>query len=151
MENMSIKSSVLGVVVRICCLIVCLPELAHADSLRRVGTIQVPGASAGSPFDVFDSGMVAPRLGAYLLSNISMKSVDVFDAGTGALRFRVPGFRGFEPPCCEHVGPGSLELIGDTELWVTDADSSVKIVDLAAHKISESISTGGKLRTDAPA
>jgi hypothetical protein len=151
MENMNIKSNVLRVVAGVCCLIVCYAQLANADSLRRIGTIQVPGASAGSPFDVFDSGMVAPRMGAYLLSDISMKSVDVFDAGTGQFLFRVPGFRGFEPPCCERVGPGSLELVGDTELWVTDADSSVKIVDLAAHKISETISTGGKLRTDAPA
>lgn len=148
---MNIKSNLLKTVATVCCSIVCSFELAHADSLRRVGTIQVPGSSAATPFEVFDSGMIAPRIGAYLLSNISMKSIDVFDAATGKFRFRVPGFRGYEPPCCERVGPGALELVGDRELWVSDADSSVKIVDLATRKISEIISTGGELRADAPA
>jgi hypothetical protein len=124
-------------------------SLLHAQSLHRIGTIQVPGASAATPFDVFDSGLVVPRLGEYLLSNISMKSVDVFEAKTGKLLFRVQGFYGFSPPCCERVGPGSLEIVGENELWVTDADSTVKIVDLAARRVVETISTGGHLRTDA--
>jgi hypothetical protein len=129
----------------------CLLAFARADSLRRIGTIQVPGASAAHPFDVFDSGLVASRLNQYLLSNISMKSVDVFEASTGKFLYRVPGFFGYQAPCCERVGPGSLELTGDTELWATDADSSIKIIDLAARKIIESLSTGGHLRTDAMA
>jgi hypothetical protein len=131
------------------CIGFCLSAFARADSLRRIGTIQVPGASAAHPFDVFDSGLVASRLNKYLLSNISMKSVDVFEASTGRFLFRVPGFFGYEAPCCERVGPGSLELIEDAELWATDADSSIKIIDLAAHEIIETVSTGGRLRTDA--
>jgi hypothetical protein len=132
-----------------CCAIFCCAHAHSAEVLSRVGTIQVPGTSAQNPFEMFDNGLIAPSLDRYFLSDITNKSVDVFRASTGQFLFRVPGFFGYSPPCCERVGPGSLEIVGEDELWVTDADSAVKIVSLAARKVVETISTGGRVRTDA--
>jgi hypothetical protein len=127
----------------------CWADVASAQALRRIGTIQVPGTSAENPFDMFDSGLVATKSDRYLLSDIANKSVDVFQASSGAFLFRVSGFFGFTPPCCERVGPGSLDMVGENEVWVTDADSTVKIIDLETRKIVEKIATGGLLRADA--
>jgi hypothetical protein len=124
-------------------------DAAQADALNRIGTIQVPGTSAQNPFDMFDNGFVAANFDRYLLSDITNKSIDVFRASTGEFLFRIPGFLGYTPPCCERVGPGSLEMVDENEVWATDADSTVKIVDLAAQKIVETISTGGHVRADA--
>jgi hypothetical protein len=124
-------------------------SVAPADeTLSRVGTIQVPGTSAENPFDMFDVGLVDRESDRYLLSDIANKSVDVFKASTGTFLFRIPGFYGILPPCCERVGPGSMEMVGHDELWVTDGDSTIKIVNLKSKDIVESISTRGRLRTD---
>jgi hypothetical protein len=132
-----------------CCAIFCCADSHSAEVLTRVGTIQVPGTSAQNPFDMFDNGLIEAKGDRYLLSDITNKSVDVFRASTGQFLFRVPGFFGYSPPCCERVGPGSLEMVDENEVWATDADSTVKIVKLAARNIVETISTGGRVRTDA--
>jgi hypothetical protein len=133
----------------VCFAVFCCADVHSAEVLSRVGTIQVPGTSAQNPFEMFDNGLIAARLDRYFLSDITNKSVDVFRASTGQFLFRVPGFFGYAPPCCERVGPGSLEIVDADELWATDADSTVKIVSLPARKVVETISTGGQVRTDA--
>jgi hypothetical protein len=140
-----------AVLKRICiyCAIFCCADAYSAEVLSRVGTIQVPGTSAQNPFEMFDNGLVAAKFDRYLLSDITNKSVDVFRASTGEFLFRIPGFFGYSPPCCERVGPGSLEMVDENQVWATDADSTVKIVDLATRKVVETISTGGHVRTDA--
>ena len=45
-------------------------------------------------------------------------------------------------------GPQGVVTTNDgTQVWATDGDSTVKVIDLAAGKIVDTISTGGKQRT----
>jgi DNA-binding beta-propeller fold protein YncE len=125
-----------------------LTTVAHGHALQRIGTIQVPGTSSRHPFELFDGGIVLVGRDLYILSDISNQSIDVFRASTGEFLFRIPGFFGFRAPCCDEVGPGSLAMVGANELWATDAQSRIRIVDLTARRITETIDTGGHFRTD---
>lgn len=132
----------------LCSLMLGLAAVAQGHALQRIGTIQVPGTSSRHPFELFDGGIVLARRDLYILSDISNESIDVFRASTGEFLFRIPGFFGFRPPCCDKVGPGSLAMAAANELWATDAQSKIRIVDLASRRMTETIDTGGRLRTD---
>jgi hypothetical protein len=125
-----------------------LTAAAHGSALKRIGTLQVPGTTSRHPFEVFDSGIALAKRDLYILSDISNRSVDVFRAGTGKFLFRVPGFLGYRSPCCDEVGPGSLAMVGGNELWATDARSKIRIVDLSTRRITATLDTGGRARTD---
>jgi hypothetical protein len=59
-----------------------------------------------------------------------------------------PGFVGFTGDGNTSGGNG-VSLVNDaTELWSGDGDSAVKVIDLKAGKIVDTISTGGKKRAN---
>jgi DNA-binding beta-propeller fold protein YncE len=122
------------------------PAIAH-EQLVRVGTMQIPGASARRPFTDFDLSFADAKLDLYFLSDVSNKAIDVFRASSGAFLFRVDGFAGHKPPGYAHVGPTGIVTVGN-EVWVADAPSTVKVIDLATHRIVDTINTGGSARAD---
>jgi len=128
-----------------------LPAADAAEALSRIGTIAIPSASASSPFLAFDITFADPDIDRYLLTNVSNKSLDVFQASTGTFLFSVPGFAGDHPPGWSHNGPSGVVTVAGLngmEAWVADAESVVKVVDLGARRLVDTISTHGKARTD---
>lgn len=116
----------------------------QAATLHQLTTIPVPGV----PFEVYDVGLVDH--GRYYMSDRSNKSVDIFDAQTNTFLSRVTGFAGVGPHGSSDSGPNAITVVHDgREIWGTDGDSSVKVVDVEKGAIVDSISTGGKMRTHA--
>lgn len=125
---------------------------AHAgEALSRVGTIAIPSASASSPFLAFDISFADASVDRYLLTNVSNKSLDVFQASTGAFLLSVSGFAGDHPKGWSLNGPSgvvTVPALDGMEAWVGDGGSTVKVVSLGAGRVIDTISTGGKARVD---
>lgn len=128
-----------------------LPAADAGEVLSRIGTIAIPSASASSPFLAFDIGFADPAIDRYLLTNVSNKSLDVFQASTGAFLLSVAGFAGDHPSGWSLNGPSGVVTVAGLdgmEAWVGDGDSTVKVVALGAGRVIDTISTGGKARVD---
>ena len=119
-------------------------QAASAGTLKRVSTIPVPG----QPLDNFDISFVDQTTGRYYLADRSNSAVDIFDAATGTFVGRVAGFQGFHGSN-DTAGPNGVVVVNDgAEAWVSDGDSTVKVVDLKTRAVTDTIATGGKARAD---
>ena len=131
-----------------CGLAALIPALCwgQGDSgFRRVATIPIT-ANGANPFDI---SWVDPVAGRYYLGDRSSKSIDVVDTRTNTLIGQIGGFVGQSPKGPKSFGPSGVVVISSSQIaWAGDGDSSVKVVDLAAKKIVDSISTGGTARAD---
>lgn len=117
---------------------------AGAGELKQIGTITMPGATLES----FDIGWVDQASGRYFLADRSNKAVDVIDARTDKYLTRITGFVG-DGAKGNVSGPNGVVAVNNgAEVWAGDGDSTVKVVDLNAGKIVDSIKTGGKKRAD---
>jgi len=115
-----------------------------AGMLHQIATIPVPGA----PFETYDVGVVDH--GRYYMADRSNKSVDIFDLKTNTFISRIAGFAGVGPHGSSDSGPNAITVVHNgKEIWGTDGDSSVKVIDLKKGAIVDSISTGGSRRTHA--
>ena len=94
---------------------------------------QAPGA--------FDHAVIDDTARLLFLADRSNAAVDVFTLTTETFVARIGGF---------HTGgPNGLELVPDRgELWAADADSSVRVIDVASRTIVATIATNGRDRTD---
>jgi DNA-binding beta-propeller fold protein YncE len=112
-----------------------------------IGQIQIPGANLTS-FDITYVDQASQRI---FLADRSNKGIDIFDAKTEKFIGRVAGMVGLRmkdgKPSNEISGPNGVLAFGD-EAWVGDGDSQVRVVDLKAMKIADTINTGGKARAD---
>ena len=82
------------------------------------------------------------------LADKTNKSVVVFDSKTDTYLSRIAGFVG-RAENGDASGPNGVVVVnGAGELWVSDGDSTIKVIDLKAGKITETIATGGKLRAN---
>ena len=119
-------------------------QAASAGTLKRVSTIPVPG----QPLDNFDISFVDQATNRYYLADRSNNSLDIFDAAAGTFLGRVPGFVGFHGSN-DTAGPNGVVVVNDgAEAWVSDGNSTVKVVDLKTQAVTDTIATGGKARTD---
>lgn len=126
---------------------------------QLIGTFSLPSKQQISAFDI---STVDADAGIYALADRTNASVDVFDLNDNAyidgkanpnypdkisLAFQVPGFRG---AFSDHAvsGPDGLIVVNHSEIWAGDGDSTVKVINLASHQITDIINTGGKLRAD---
>jgi DNA-binding beta-propeller fold protein YncE len=117
---------------------------SSGDSVERIATLHVPG----QPLAVFDIGYVNQD-GIYALADRSNGGVDFFDAATDKYLGRAGGFAGFNKTAgTKMAGPNGVVAVGAHEFWATDGDSSVKVIDLRAMKVVDSIPTNGKARAD---
>ena len=122
---------------------------AQEETFSKVKNIYVPGLSASNPF-IFDISFVDPVSDVYLVSDVSNKALDVFQASTGNFLFQVPGFTGVNLANFDltHLGPDGVVTVNHTEAWVGDGDSTVKVIDLTSRVITDVIPTGGTTRAD---
>ncbi|MDB5649702.1 MAG: putative cytochrome cd1-nitrite reductase-like, C-terminal hem d1 [Hyphomicrobiales bacterium] len=120
---------------------------ASAQGLKQVATIQIPGV----PINQFGTLYIDQPSGLGYLAEKDNKAVVVFDTTTNQFIKRIIGFGGLNDKG-QLAGPNGLVIVNDgAELWVSDGDSSIRIVDLATGQIESTIATGGKERANAMA
>jgi DNA-binding beta-propeller fold protein YncE len=116
---------------------------AAAADLRQVAVISIPGEA----MQAVGAILVDPAIHRAFLADPSNKSIDVIDTSANKFVARIGGFVG-RAKSGSASGPQGLVVVDDDkQLWATDGDSSVKVIDLAAGKIVATIATGGKKRT----
>jgi DNA-binding beta-propeller fold protein YncE len=120
---------------------------AHAQALKQVATIEIPG----TPIENFGVLVIDQTSGLGYLADKDNKAVVVFDTKTDKYVGRITGFVGMAKNG-NAAGPNGLAVVrGGAELWVSDGDSTIKVVDLKTNTITATIATGGKLRANAMA
>ncbi len=115
-------------------------------SAPLIATVKVPGA----PLAAFDIGWVDPSTQTYYFSDRSNSAVDIIDAKTNAFVGRVEGFAG-PSTSTKTAGPnGVVALSKLKQVWASNGDSTVKIIDVASTppRIIASVSTGGTKRAN---
>jgi WD40 repeat protein len=120
---------------------------AHAQGLKQIGTIALPDM----PITQLGVMTIDQKTGLGYLAEKDNKAVVVFDTKTDKYVSRIGGFIG-QTKSGNASGPnGVLVVDGGAQLWVSDGDSTIKIVDLKTGKIAATLATGGKLRANAMA
>ena len=123
---------------------------ARADEhLSLIATIDVGGNGLGA----FDISYDDPTIDLYVLGDRTNGSVDMVDASDGTFIGRVGGFAGAvlnaNGTANNNVsGPDGVVIVDHKQIWAGDGDSTMKIIDIAARQIIDTISTGGKFRVD---
>jgi hypothetical protein len=115
---------------------------AEAEGLKQIGTIALPGIALSDYGAVF----VDQNTGKGFLTNRSNKAIDIFDARTDKFLMRVEGFVGTRETSPVSGPQGVVTVNGGTEAWAGDGDSSIKVIDVATGKITDTLHTGGKKR-----
>lgn len=114
-----------------------------AAELKPVATIAIPG----DPVDTFGAIFVDSTIHRAFLTDRSNRAIDVIDTQTDKFLSRIAGFIGVAASSAVSGPQGVVTTNDGTQIWATDGDSTVKVIDLAAGKIIDTISTGGKHRT----
>jgi len=115
-----------------------------AAGVKQVGSVQPPG----EPSNQFSTGFVDENTGLYFWTDRSNKSLNVIDTNTDQFLMRVPGFAGVQKSGDLNGPNGVVTVNNSSEAWVTDGDSTVKIIDMKSRQIVATISTGGKKRAN---
>jgi DNA-binding beta-propeller fold protein YncE len=119
----------------------------HAQTFKHVASIQIPGL----PINNYGVLAIDQTTGLGYLADKDNKAVVVFDTKADKYVARITGFVGMTKSG-SGSGPNGLALVrGGAELWVSDGDSTIKVVDLKINAITATIATGGKLRANAMA
>jgi DNA-binding beta-propeller fold protein YncE len=118
---------------------------AHAQNLKQVGTISIPG----TPINQFGVLSIDQATGLGYLADKDNKAVVIFDTKADKYVSRIGGFVGLTKNG-DASGPNGV-LVVNGELWVSDGDSTVKVVDLKTGQIADTIATGGRMRANAMA
>jgi YVTN family beta-propeller protein len=117
---------------------------AQAAGMKQVAEISVPGDP------VTDIGImdIDQTTGLGYLADKTNKSVIVFDTKTDKFVARIPGFIG-RVKDGDASGPNGVLIVkGGAELWVSDGDSTIKVIDTKTNQITATIATGGKKRAN---
>ena len=115
-------------------------SVAQASGLKQVAEISIPGEP------ITDIGIMAidQVTGLGYLADKTNKSVAVFDTKTGQYVSRIPGFMG-RTKDGDLAGPNGVVIVKG-EVWASDGDSTIKVIDTKTGKVTETFSTGGKKR-----
>ena len=116
--------------------------LSERFNFPRVATVKIPG----KPLVSFDFGFIDPVFPIYYFADRTNGGVDLIDIPTNSFITRITGFSGapINPdgtPNNAQSGPNSVQPTTPGEIWATNGDSSVKVVNLLTHSIVDSIST----------
>ena len=95
----------------------------------------------------FDISFVDDQSQVDYLADASNASVDMINTRTDTLLGQIGGFRGFHGSR-ETQGPGGVLVDNLGQLWASDGDSTVKVVDLSSRTIVAMLHTGGAKRAD---
>ncbi len=115
---------------------------AQAGGLKQIAEITIPGDP------ITDIGIMAidQATGLGYLADKTNKSVVVFDTKTDKYVSRIPGFMG-RTKDGDVAGPNGVAVVKG-EVWVSDGDSTIKVIDTKTGKVTGTISTGGKKRAN---
>jgi hypothetical protein len=115
---------------------------AQAGGLKQVAEISIPGEP------ITDIGIMAidQATGFGYLADKTNKSVVVFDTQTDKFVARIPGFVG-RLKDGNASGPNGVVVVG-AEVWVSDGDSTIKVIDTKTGKITGTVATGGTKRAN---
>jgi DNA-binding beta-propeller fold protein YncE len=115
---------------------------AQAGGLKQVGEISIPGEP------ITDIGIMAidQTSGLGYLADKTNKSVVVFDTKTDKFVSRIPGFVG-RLKDGNASGPNGVVVVKG-EVWVSDGDSTIKVIDGKTGQITGTFATGGKKRAN---
>jgi len=119
----------------------------HTEILKQVALIPIPGV----PINAFGVVFIDQATGLGYLADKSNKAVDIFDTKTDKYLSRITGFVGMTNSGATSGPNGIVAVNGSAELWVSDGDSTIKVVDLKSNKLVSTVSTGGKERANAMA
>jgi hypothetical protein len=127
--------------------LITLAGAAHAQGLKQVARIAIPGGPINS-FGVMyiDQGT---RLG--YLADKDNKAVDIIDTKTDSYVGRITGFTGAAGGGAGSGPNGIIAINEGGALWVSDGDSTIKVIDPKTGRITGTIATGGKKRANAMA
>jgi len=115
---------------------------AQAGGLKQVAEIAIPGEP------ITDIGImdIDQATGLGYLADKTNKSVVVFDTKTDKFVTRIAGFVGLLKDG-NASGPNGISVVG-AEVWVSDGDSTIKVIDSKTGKITGTIATGGTKRAN---
>jgi DNA-binding beta-propeller fold protein YncE len=117
----------------------------HAESLKPIGAIAIPG----NPINQFGAMIVDQASGLGYLAEKDNKGIVVFDTKTDTFVKRIGGFGGNNAKG-ELAGPNGVLVVNNgAELWVSDGDSTVRVVNIKSGAVASVIQTGGKERANA--
>jgi hypothetical protein len=128
-------------------------------AFQLIGTFSLPNNQSISATDV---SVADAQAGIYAFADRTNASVDVFALNDNqfadgkpnpnfprqiSLAYQVPGFVG---AFTDHAvsGPDGLIIVNHAEIWAGDGDSTVKVINIASHQITDIIPTGGAQRAD---
>lgn len=117
---------------------------AQAGGLKQVAEISIPGDP------ITDIGIMAidQTTGLGYLADKTNKSVVVFDTKTDKFVARIPGFVG-RLKDGDASGPNGVVVVkGGAEVWVSDGDSTIKVIDTKTGQITGTVATGGTKRAN---
>ena len=120
---------------------------ADAQNLKEVGRIAIPGV----PIDNFAVLTIDQTSGLGYLAEKENTGVVVFDTKSDSFVKRISGGGlGGNNAKGQLAGPNGVAVVNSgAELWVSDGDSVVRIVDLKTGQVTATIATGGKERANA--
>ena len=117
---------------------------AQAGGLKKVADIALPGDT------ITDIGIMTidQSTGLGYLADKTNKGVAVFDTNTDKFVARVPGFAG-RTKDGDVAGPNGVVVVKNgAEMWASDGDSTIKVIDTKTNKVTSTINTGGKKRAN---
>ena len=109
---------------------------AQAGGLKQVAEISIPGDP------ITDIGImdIDQTTGLGYLADKTNKSVVVFDTKTDKFVSRIAGFVG-RLKDGDASGPNGVVVVG-AEVWVSDGDSTIKVIDTKTGQITGRVATG---------
>ena len=117
---------------------------AYAQNLKQVATIAIPG----TPINQFGSLTIDQASGHGYLADKDNKGVVVFDTKTDTYVSRIAGFVGMAKSG-NTSGPNGIVVVnGGAEVWVSDGDSSITVIDTKSGTPKAKIVTGGQQADD---
>jgi DNA-binding beta-propeller fold protein YncE len=117
---------------------------AYAQNLKQVATITIPG----TPINQFGSLTIDQASGLGYLADKDNKGVVVFDTKTDTYVSRVGGFVGVAKNGNTSGPNGIVVVSGGAEVWVSDGDSSITVIDTKSGAPKAKIVTGGTARAN---
>jgi len=115
---------------------------AQAGGLKQVAEISIPG----DPITDIGIMTIDQTTGLGYLADKTNKSVVVFDTKTDKFVARIPGFVGLLKDG-NASGPNGVVVVG-AEVWVSDGDSMIKVINTKTGQITGTVATGGTKRAN---
>src|SRR5207244_12978455 len=117
---------------------------ALAGGLKQAAAISTPAA----PITDIGNMDIDQTTGLGHLADKTNKSVVVSDTKTDKFVSRIPGFVG-RLKDGDASGPNGVVVVkGGAEVWVSDGDSTIKVIDTKTGQITGTVATGGTKRAN---